>query len=434
MFIILFALTLPFFRMITFSVFDPFWTTVLSIHFTFTLLIYESVIHKTINVNDVLYCIQVLAAFLTMAILVRSSIRLYVATAGVKPSKPFTHSATDDHFINLFLFIGAIILSVTLAARFLLTGIPILAPNPELAKVTLNRGGYGLLSRISEPLISTSMLFLFYIRRVAGRFPRGSVFYFAIVLAHLLSTGAKSSLVLVYITFFFANAYVCLRTSSAFRFINLRTVFLFFSAAFMYAVLVLYLRHYNSGLPDPLRETWDSLIYRLMGSGDGVYYYFANSLSTYLRKSPLDYLYDYLAVPFLAPLRLVDYNSTVGLRISELMFGETIHGPNPTMYVEGDIYFGGHLGGVLYGGCLGVIFALVRFLPVQLAIPSNHLRVVLFFVGNTIALKLSQDMALVMADLFNYIVFLLPIIAFCKLLLLTQKKAYPFKDGQLLRA
>lgn len=401
-------LSLPLFRSITFSFYDPFWITALSINFTFALMLYAYLVDERLSSGAMFYMLGTLAAFFAGAIVVRYALRRPAGPQVRAAASPiYIHHADEARFISVFLLVACLILLITFVARAVFVGLPILAPDPEAAKVMVNQRGFGLLTRIADPLVNVSLLLLFYVRRVSGRFPRGAWLYFTVILMLLLSNGSKSALIPLYTAFFFANAYVSLRKREPFRFISLPIALLGAAGVLLYAVVVLFLRGSGTREEDVAAFVLQTLTLRFLVSGDGPYYYFTNNLDLYMSQSIGAYLWDYLVIPLLAPFRLVAYEPSVGLQITKTLFGTDLFGPNPTMYVEGDIYFG-RLGGVLYGGALGAICALCKFLPAKIAVRRHVPILIVFYLGNIVAMKVSQDMLLFSADIINYALIILP--------------------------
>ena len=175
----------------------------------------------------------------------------------------------------------------------------------------------------------------------------------------LLVSGSKGGLIAVLVSFTAVQAYLKGMDAEYRAPRPARILMLAAAAVLGYTFLVLLLRATGAAEGDPLLFALTTFGVRLIAFGDGVFYFFSNELHKVLSFQPLDYVWDYLLAPPLALLRLTDYPSTLGLKISGEMFGQEKMGPNPTVFVEGYAYFGGLLG-PMYAACIGALFQALR--------------------------------------------------------------------------
>jgi hypothetical protein len=283
-----------------------------------------------------------------------------------------------------------------------------------------NRGGFGILGRIANPLIYCNLVFLFYALRTKIRLPFPlTVIYFLMPAIYIFSMGSKSGFIAFFNAFYFSNIFVSLRERKPLNFVSFKIAGLMVLSVLGFSILILYLRASSVGVENHGKFAVQQLVARIFGSGHGPVYYFTENLSAFMRFPPEEYIWRYLAVPFLAPLRLVNYPSqSLGNALGYLITGSDFFGPNPTMFVEGWAFFG-NIGGIFYCFALGVLLAICRYWACVFKIQNNLFQLLAFCLGNVLILAVPFDMLLFWGDIFNYILVLLPLALFCIVLSLS---------------
>jgi len=396
-----------FFRKLAFNRYDPLWIVVLSLSFQLTTPIYLWLVDQDIELKYLVYIICAVLLFWVGAFIAQQFLRMPRSslTDGAHSSQryPLTAQKGKERFIYIFLTWSTLMLMLALLVRAFTSGLPIFANNPELEKLLVNRGGLGVLERIIEPSVNCSLIFIYYLARMKGRFTLKLLIYMVIPLLALLVSGSKSALLTVYYTFYFANTYAALRERQRFAFVSMKVVISGAVAVLAYATFVLIARANGSGIVDVNKFVAQTLLTRFIGFSDGIYYFFeGTTLYSRLHYGIGDYFYLYWIVPLLAPLRLVPYpaqalgNEIIATKLGGIWLG----GPNPTMSVEGFIFFG--FGGLLYCFFLGVLFSFCRRIMLKIKMRGNLQALLLFSIGNLLSLKIASDMILFTASLFDY--------------------------------
>jgi oligosaccharide repeat unit polymerase len=406
-------------RRLMFSPFDSAWLVVLLTTFTLTLVIYEYWVNQSLAWSVVQFFIGAhvmffLGANFTYFFMKSWRRKTFVnrRTLVVAPAL----IAQDAVLIRVFLFISTIFLLILLAFRASQLGLPIFSSDPELARVEGSRGGFGFMSRLSGPLIYVSLVLLFYARRVQIRISRWSQgFYFVLLMLPLIAAGSKSSLLIIFHAFFFANVYVSLREHKSMDFVSAKIVTAALFGLFGFSFVILYIGASASPSDDNSSPAIVQLLLRLIYTGSGPLYYFMADLTNKINFGWFDYFWNYLIVSFLAPLRLLPYaDQTLGQSLGYLMTGSEYFGPNPTMYLEGWVFFG-KVGGLLYCAVLGAIFAGLRYFVLFTNGRRNVFGVLLFSVANLLTLSITTDTLLFFGDLFNFLLVLTPLVIIWRL-------------------
>lgn len=151
------------------------------------------------------------------------------------------------------------------------------------------------------------------------------------------------------------------------------------------------------------------LLQRIIFSGTGAFHYFSTDIPSLKNLNAIDYFRQYILQPTLAPFRILEYQPTVGNLLAISMVGDDTFGPNPSMYVEGKIYFG-LIFGVFYCGVLGFVFSIFRYYFLTLTKLPSYVRVTLFSFGCMLINTMTYDMVLFVGEVFNTFIFLIPIL------------------------
>jgi len=390
------------FRRLLFSLVDPIWFLVIvNTTVTLALVIYDRAMNDEFFSWTVFYVVVAHIMFIAAARLTR-----VVLTRGLTPSYlQAPHVNTVDPRASAWILKTCTLLLFLLAVYYVGTGLPALSSDPELARVMLKKGGGGVMARLLNVFAYLSLTLWFYCRLRGVRLGFiWSCLGILLPLFLLLFVGAKASLLLVYISFFYVSYYVAYETNREFKF---PAKYFFISAGVVLCVsfVLLFARAGEAGASDSSLEfAGIQLLGRIIFSGVGAAHYFSTDIPALAQLGTWDYFYQYVLLPLFAPLRIFDYEPTVGTILALSMTGDDTFGPNPSMYVEGMIYFGPFFG-VLYCAVLGVIFSIFRYLPLRFTRSPAFFRVVMFSFGNMLIMSMTYDMILFVGDLINFIFF-----------------------------
>jgi len=394
-----FGLAVAMFRRCAYGAYDPAWIAVAAISVSVTLVAYLYQVEQIGAGAHVAYIALTLFAFLLGVRGTDTALRhLHPMPRALDLDTP----QARRHLQQLRRILGLlqVLIIAMVVIRAAVQGLPILAEDPELAKVEVNAQGFGLITRLLGPSVTMglSITFLLWAKRVFTR--RRALLALLPSLLALLASGSKGGMLAVLVSFTAVQAYL-MGMDATYRAPRASRVLMLATAAILgYALLVLLLRAAGAGEGDPLVFALTTFGVRLIAFGDGVFYFFVNDLHTTLSFQPLDYVWDYLLAPVLAILRLIEYPITLGLKISGEMFGQEKLGPNPTLFVEGYAYFGTVLGPV-YAACLGILFQALR----SNAFPRNARFTAWGFLRFAVLFPLAQavtaDMLLFVAEAIN---------------------------------
>jgi hypothetical protein len=405
--ILILTITINFylFKKLLFGFMDPMFFVIINTSLTLTLIIYDRYFNK--DYENMLYVI-----FCQYAFIVGARITLHVINL---KNRPFISPKVSKDKINSrsalwVLNISSSILLFVLA-YYMVIGLPAFSSDPELARVLTRKDGGGGISRIFDVFSYLSLTMWFYIRgkKIKINFLSN---YISIILPILLlfAAGSKASIIYVYLSLFSVSKYISFEMNENFK-ISIKyviiTIILILSVSFIFLFV-------RAETVDPMANPIDfashALLYRVIFSGVGAFYYFSNNIIELNNLNILDYIYQYLIIPIFAPLRLVSYEQTVGSILAISMVGDDTFGPNPSMYVEGKVYFG-WIGGIFYCAVLGVIFSIFRYLPLKFNHLPSYVRAIGFSFGSLLVLTITFDMILFTGAAFSAIL-LLSIILF----------------------
>lgn len=394
------------FRRLLLAFVDPIWfLVIINTTVTLTLVIYDRVLKNEIFSSTVLYIVLahlafILGARVTKFFIMRNLSPQYLQTPKVNVSDP-RRAAVILKISTVFM--------LCIAAYYLATGLPALSSDPELARVLARKGGGGVVARLFNVFGYLSLTLWFYCRLQKIRL--GLVWSFlgiGLPLFLLLFVGAKASLLLVYISLFYVSYYVDFESGRKFIFSS-KYFFITAGAVLCVSFVLLFARAGEAGATDSIEFATLQLIGRIAFAGVGAAHYFSTYIPDLTNFGPFDYFYQYWILPLFGPLRIFDYGPTVGSMLAMSITGDDTFGPNPSMYVEGAIYFG-RIFGVMYCAAVGVIFSVFRYLPLRLRRLPAFIRVTLFSVGNMLIMSMTYDMILFVGDLVNFLFFMGPIL------------------------
>jgi hypothetical protein len=285
-------------------------------------------------------------------------------------------------------------------------GLPILADDPEQAKVAINSSGFGLITRLVEPAcsLSISISFFLWLKRFVST--QRMLLMLIPALTYSLSSGSKGALAIFLICY--ASVSTFLTSKDLYFRPNLRGSFrvvsFFLLTLFAYAFLVLIRRGVSES--SPFEFALNTFGVRLLAYGDGAYYYFFNDLSTYIKHDYFDFFWGYAVAPILGFLRIAEYPMTLGVRIANEMFGMEAGGPNPTFLVEAHVYFGLTVGWI-YSFLIGFLFQYLRQSFIMMKYHFNAWSFLWITALYSISCVVPVDMILFASSIFNYALLIL---------------------------
>lgn len=401
-FAVVLGLSIILFRRCSYSFYDPGWMAIGALSIAVALILYLKIEEGVGNWNNVLY---MCGAFLSFLLGARGAYKILHAQQYRTLKIDYNSIKSRVEFQKLLhiLYFLQIVIVLLVLIRAATQGLPILSEDPELAKVEVNAGGFGLISRLLGPslMMAVSITVILMTKHFLSPL-RGALMMLPPIVA-LISSGSKSALAIFLISFVAVHIYlestdVRYRPPRAGWFVLMAVV-----AIVTYAFTVLLLR--GAGEEDPIAFASKTFSLRFFAAGDAVFYFFIFDLYKLISFQPIDYIWDYFLSPVLSMLRITDYHKSLGLQISGEMFGADKMGPNPTVFVEGYVYFGA-MAGLVYSFCIGIVFQLLRnnvFLLLNQFSAWHYLRYILFFSMSQIV---AVDMIMFVGEIMNAIIML----------------------------
>lgn len=395
------------FRKLLLALVDPLWfLVIINTSVTLTLVIYDRALKNDFFSGTVAYVCAaqfffVLGAKVTKWMIMRNLARINLQGPGM--------SQADPRGAAWMLNMSTMVL-LMVAVYYVATGLPSLASDPELARVQSRSGGGGMVTRVFNVFSYLSLTLWFYCHKKKIRLPTiSSLAGILLPIFLLLMVGSKASLLFVYISLFYVSYYVAFESGRKFVF-SARFFFITVGMVLLVSFVLLFAR---AGIAETSDSSWEFASFQLIGriifSGVGAAHYFSTEIPALAHLNMFDYLYQYIALPLLAPLRIFEYETTVGSVLAMSITGDDTFGPNPSMYVEGAIFFG-RIFGVLYCAALGVVFSVFRYLPLRMRRAPSWMRVVFYSFGNMLIMSMTYDMILFIGDVVNFLLLAVTII------------------------
>jgi len=413
-FIVVFGFAAVLFRRCAYFYFDPGWLVVLTLSIGVTLVVYLYLFENLVLFSHVLYVSFALVLFL---IGVRAThflnYRKYYRANSC--SQPMIHSPLQVKKLKQIMSILQLLIILMLLVRVATQGLAIFSEDPEMAKVLVNSGGFGLITRVigaAVTMASAIAMLLLLSKEITGK---KCIWMLMPVLFALLSSGSKGAFFSLLVSY--AVALVYLRGTVPDFVIppSGRIVALIIGAVVGYSFVVLSIR--GASETDIWQFATTILGVRFLAFGDALYYFFCNNLYTVISLQPYDYVWDFFISPVLAMFRLIEYPITLGLKISGEMFGMERGGPNPTLFVEGYVYFG-YVFGLVYALLIGMVFQYLRSNVFNSSVRSTAWGYLRFSILFSLTQALAADMIIVVGDVVNAIMVMVLVWFIQKLLML----------------
>lgn len=393
---------------------DPQWVVILQVSFTLTTVLYSALYWESISSDKIILIVTMQGCFLLGVL----SLQHFGPDEPRQGMKVNYRLLSSTRFLIIFLKLSVLILLMVLILR-LKSGLFIFSPDPELARTLAKQGGEGYLYRITLALSTTipSTLVAIHFSKIRiNKF--WSISGWSLPLFLTVTTGYKADLVFMYSSAFFCIFF--LSPDSAKKRFKARYVFAavaiiigisFFAIARRFDTI-------NSATDANRSDfTYNALIGRFILNGSGLNYYLSSSTQAFNDLGPTDFFMNNIVVAFLGPLGLVPYPLPLGNRLNLLMTGSDVFGPNPTMFMEGFVYWG-KVGSNLYCFTIGLIYSFSR--KIYPAFKNKKIDpAITLIVGcylSSISLSLTVDIALWVAGIISFIFIVAPIIVVSKYL------------------
>ena len=312
---------------------------------------------------DTKYVVAVLVMHLTfLAGMVLMHFSLPFKKIFAKSSFLTTKKRSDLVGAMLFFCVLFLIFNAVIIANF---GLAILAENPELYKTQFNREGLGYISRLSSAVGIPLFALIFLTWRTCPNKYK-IIPFAAIVIAAL--TGGKSILINLMFFWLIADIYKSKILGERIR-QSYMTIVGFTLLSLGFVIFVLYLSYGSAleNISDDVLPLFMGRISTAPGLGVVTYLENINYFEHVMELNPISYLWNYIIVPLFAPLRLVDYPTTLNRETAIFISGDDTYGPNLTVYGEAIAYFGVFFGCV-YTFVIGCIISTMRYLAIYYAI------------------------------------------------------------------
>ncbi|RNL56908.1 O-antigen polymerase [Pedobacter jejuensis] len=318
--------------------------------------------------------------------------------------------------VDVFMVICLLIMLISNLLMLLVKGsLPIFSANPSEAKILLYTGGWGIVKRINFALLNFVLaipLIKMFHPSIKLKFKQKSFYVICLLLCVMImvTMGSKSSL-LIMLNLLFAIALV----NKSFGILivdKLKTNFnkaiiskwakysLIIALSFMLTIIVL------SGVET---SSLDSVITRLVASGDAFYFFYVFDIYSDFNHSAIDYI-PHILNPFLAMIRATDYEFAIGAYIINYSIGLPLDalstfGPNAQHPLEGLIYFGKY-GAPFYSFSVGYIISYIRigFLRRMGPYPNNFI-LVIYVVLSSMIITAATDVPLFMQVFYDVVIY-----------------------------
>ncbi|HEY6142135.1 MAG TPA: hypothetical protein VIV55_01725 [Flavobacterium sp.] len=322
------------------------------------------------------------------------------------------YSLLIDVFMVLSLFIMLSSNIIMLVAKGTL---PIFSSNPSEAKMILYTGGWGIVKRINFSLVN----FVLAIPLIKLLHPsiqltsKKRIFYlwclFLCVLV-LLSMGSKSSLLIllnILFALFIVNRIYGVSISDKITPLkNISLIFKYAKKTFVGAIFFMFIVIVLSGVET---SSSDSLITRVVSSGDVFYFFYVFDILNDFDYTVLDYIPHFFN-PLLGMLRLAEYEFGIGVYVLNYAAGlpmdaNAVFGPNAQYPIEGLVYFGIY-GAPFYSFLVGSIISYTRVgLLKKIGCYPNCFTFMIYVVLSSLIVTMGTDVPLFMQLFFDHLIF-----------------------------
>lgn len=390
---------------------DPVWVIILQCSFSLTTVFYSYYFWGTPRGG---YCLVVIA--LHACFVAGSRLFNYLIPPTRAPDP--VDLDRSSRFLRTFLALSVAVLTLVLLIR-LRSGLFFFSEDPELVRTLAKRSGAGYLYRITLGLSITTpatLVTLALMKKKVGPMWKWGGWLLPLFLT--LTTGYKADLLFSYAAVFYAAFFVLGQRAEAkikpkYSILTLLAIV----AIFAFTVAQRYEAVAVGQDYTKLEFVAGSFVGRFVLNGSGLNYYLSEAIPSFSDLSPLDFVNNNIFVPFLAPIGLMSYPLTLGTRLGVSMTGSDVFGPNPTMYMEGMVYFG--VAGLLYCFLLSAAIFLPRVLYRLLSRRSKRnygMAIVASSYLAAVALSTTVDFTLWISGIVTFVYIVLPLMAAASLI------------------
>lgn len=325
----------------------------------------------------------------------------------------------SKHYFLLVDVFMVICLLIMFFSNFLLLmfkgTLPIFSANPSEAKILLYTGGWGFVKRINFSLVNfvltIPLLKLFHPSFKVTQ--KRKIFYmicFFLCVFILISMGAKSSLLIIlnilFALFLINKTYGISIKDRLLTIKNIDLIMKYAKRTFVIAIFFMFLIIILSGVET---SSGDSLITRLVASGDVFYFFYVFDIQSEFHYTALDYLPHFFN-PLLGMFRLANYEFGIGVYVLNYAIGlpmdaDAVFGPNAQFPIEGLIYFG-KFGAAIYSFIVGGIISWVRVGIINNLGPyPNCFLLMIYIVFSSLIVTMGTDVPLFTQIFFDHLIF-----------------------------
>jgi hypothetical protein len=261
----------------------------------------------------------------------------------------------DYNTTKISIYIYSIIFIINGSLIFYYLGIPFfISGNRTISSYSELGSGFGILNYLNWGLQSILNILALKIWLFDKNKKLGISVLFMLVIFNMLNGGGKGAYLSLLMAINLGMYYMHLSKNEQFK---IPAFFKF--ALFLLPIFILgaFIGAVNVGYES---NVFLAFIKRLIGGAEGPYYYFVQN--SYLQFHGLN-LFSYHFSQILPYFGYIDRNAIdLGVNLSlysDLNFGESGRGPNPTMYVIGHIALGNF--GIIYCFIIGAVLSYVRY-------------------------------------------------------------------------
>jgi hypothetical protein len=261
----------------------------------------------------------------------------------------------DYNTTKISIYIYTIIFIINGSLIFYYLGIPFfISGNRTISSYSELGSGFGILNYLNWGLQSILNILALKVWLFDKNKKLGISVLVMLVIFNMLNGGGKGAYLSLLMAINLGMYYMHLSKNEQFKIPKFFKFALFLLPFF---ILAAFIGAVNVGYES---NVFFAFIKRLIGGAEGPYYYFVQN--SYNQFHGLN-LFSYHFSQILPYFGFIDKNAIdLGLNLtlySDLNFGESGHGPNPTMYVIGHIALGNF--GIIYCFIIGAILSYIRY-------------------------------------------------------------------------
>ena len=321
------------------------WIIVFINQIIFISVIIYSFIKNEIKSEHFYYCVLSLFSFI---IGLNAFYKKRIKIANQRILIDYNTTKISIYFYSIIFIINGSLIFYFLGIPFFISGNRTISSYSELGH------GFGILNYLNWGLQSVLTILALKVWLFDKNKKLGITVLVMLVIFNMLNGGGKGSYLFLLISINLGIFYMHLSKNEEFKIPKFFKLALFLLPFF---ILGAFIGAVNVGYES---NVFFAFIKRLIGGAEGPYYYFVKN--SYTQFNGLN-LVSYHFSQILPYFGYIDRNAIdIGVNLSlysDLNFGESGHGPNPTMYVIGHIALGSF--GILYCFIIGAILSYFRY-------------------------------------------------------------------------